>query len=219
MWDLEKESFSRKRFSVHIRRIQHCFAFMGPVSRKIKALQSWENKCESLAVCAGIWIAGWNLTSAVVFALIVAFWMISLNYNVPESPPTMADPIILPPAPTEGTSPHAESSAEHSFNFATLKSRYDQIQSILVRIQKILDSIASFCERIHALLSWRDPVATQLLTMALLGAIFVMAVLGVRFCVCFALCWFLRPPFLREPVPPPPLNFFKRLPSKSDQIL
>ena len=132
----------------------------------------------------------------------------------------MADPILMLPTPTEASSPSAERTPEqHGNPYLLLKSRYDQIQSTLVKIQKILDSIASFCEKVHALISWRDPVATRLLTIGLLIGIVAISLTGVRFCVCFGLCWMLRPPILRDTLPPPPINFFKRLPSKSDQII
>lgn len=128
----------------------------------------------------------------------------------------MTDPVLM--APTEHGS-NEDKSHEVSNPYSALKSRYDQIQSILVRIQKILDTIASFSERIHALLTWRDPVATRALTVALLFVLLAIAVLGIQVCIAFGLCWVLRPPILRDPFPAAPINFFKRLPSRSDQIL
>lgn len=45
-----------------------------------------------------------------------------------------------------------------------------------------------------------------------------LAVLGVPACSTLALFWILRPPFLRDPVPPMPLNMFQRLPTYGDRI-
>lgn len=45
-----------------------------------------------------------------------------------------------------------------------------------------------------------------------------VAVLGVPACTTIALGWILRPPWLRDPVPPMPLNIFQRLPTHGDRI-
>lgn len=215
--DLEKETFSRKRFAMHIRRLQHCFAFLSPISEIVGSLQRWDHPIESTGFCIGIWLAAYNLETVLVLGLLFAFWMMAIHYKIPSCPSSMVDPILLPPTSEPVEQP--QSTSENQNPYSILKSRYDKVQTTIVKIQKILDSIATVCERIHCLLTWKDPVATQMFTICLLLAICAISFLGVRICLCFGLCWMFRPPFLRKPTPPPPSNFFHRLPSRSDQIL
>lgn len=44
-------------------------------------------------------------------------------------------------------------------------------------------------------------------------------VLGLRPLVTLGLLWVFRPPALRDPCPPPPVNFVARLPNRSDVTL
>eukprot|EP00210_Caulerpa_lentillifera_P008307 g7927.t1 len=215
--DLEREVFSRKRLGVHIKRIQQCFSFFPMISKKMESLQSWENPFETIAVILGIWIGLFNVNAVLIISFLLAFLALSISYSASKGPPSMTDPVLM--ASTDHSGGNEEKSHEVSNPYSALKSRYDQIQSILIRIQKILDSIASFSERIHALLTWRDPVATRALTVVLLFAFLAIALLGLQTCIACGVCWLLRPPILRDPFPPAPLNFFKRLPSRSDQIL
>lgn len=61
-------------------------------------------------------------------------------------------------------------------------------------------------------------MATLMFVGLLVLASAALAVLGVPACTTLALFWILRPPFLRDPVPPMPLNIFQRLPTHGDRI-
>ena len=83
----------------------------------------------------------------------------------------------------------------------------------------MLDGWASSIERIQALLTWQDPTASAMLLAGLLGYALALCVLGLRPLVTLGLLWVFRPPVLRDPCPPPPLNFVQRLPTRSDITL
>ncbi|XP_020107237.1 FT-interacting protein 1-like [Ananas comosus] len=100
-----------------------------------------------------------------------------------------------------------------------VRMRYDRLRLRAGRVQTMLGDVAGQAERAHALLSWRDPRATGvfLLFLGLATAVvynvpFWLLLLG------FGL-YYMRHPVLRSRVPPAPVNFYKRLPSKVDMLL
>lgn len=103
--------------------------------------------------------------------------------------------------------------------YQSLKIRYDTITRFLLNVQMILDVIVSFMEKINALITWRDYVATWIFSTLLLIIIFIIAIFGLQLCLCIGFCYLFRPPFMRTKLPGAPINFFHRLPCKSDQML
>jgi len=100
-----------------------------------------------------------------------------------------------------------------------VRMRYDRLRSLAGRIQTVLGDMASQGERIHSLLSWRDPRATASFTIFCLLAAVLLYVTPFRIIVIMFGLYFLRHPRFRDPLPSAPLNFFRRLPALSDRIL
>jgi hypothetical protein len=53
----------------------------------------------------------------------------------------------------------------------------------------------------------------------MLGLALALALLGLRPLATLGLLWVFRPPALRDPCPPPPVNLLGRLPNRSDMTL
>jgi hypothetical protein len=85
-----------------------------------------------------------------------------------------------------------------------------------LQVQNVLDGWAAAGERLHLLLTWRDPVATACFLAALCALCLGLAVIGLRVLVTFGLLWVFRHPALRIPYPPPPAAFALRLPTRRD---
>lgn len=100
-----------------------------------------------------------------------------------------------------------------------VRMRYDRLRSLAGRIQTVLGDMASQGERIHSLLSWRDPRATATFIMFCLLAAVLLYVTPFRVIAIMFGLYFLRHPRFRDPMPSAPLNFFRRLPALSDRIL
>lgn len=83
--------------------------------------------------------------------------------------------------------------------------------------QNALDDVATTIERVLALLTWRDDVATSLLLCVLLVAAAAVWVVGLPALLAAAVLVDIRPPLLRDPVPPQPRLAY--LPSRSDQMV
>ncbi|KMT20632.1 hypothetical protein BVRB_1g006100 [Beta vulgaris subsp. vulgaris] len=100
-----------------------------------------------------------------------------------------------------------------------VRRRYDRLRTIGAKVQSVLGDVAAQGERAQALLSWRDPRASAIfLTICLVAAVIlyatpfqVMALVG-GFSV-------MRHPKFRSKYPATPMNFFRRLPAKTDYLL
>ncbi len=86
------------------------------------------------------------------------------------------------------------------------------------QVQNILDAMSSSAERLQALCNWSDPVATGILVFGLLGASVAVWVLGLQWCLAALILFDLRPPLLRDPWPPPPINLLSWVPSRADHM-
>ncbi|CAL0299212.1 unnamed protein product [Lupinus luteus] len=100
-----------------------------------------------------------------------------------------------------------------------VRIRYDRVRGLAGRAQTLLGDVAAQGERLEALFSWRDPRATGIFAVLCLVASlgfytvpFKGFVMGIGF-------YYMRHPRFRNDMPSIPSNFFRRLPSLSDQIM
>ncbi|GLU06730.1 hypothetical protein SLE2022_237300 [Rubroshorea leprosula] len=100
-----------------------------------------------------------------------------------------------------------------------IRIRYDRLRILGGKVQTVLGDLASQLERAQAILSWRDPRATAIFIMfsLILAAVIYVTPFQVV-AVLIGLYW-LRHPRFRGKLPSAPVNFFKRLPSKTDMLL
>ncbi|CAK7348069.1 unnamed protein product [Dovyalis caffra] len=100
-----------------------------------------------------------------------------------------------------------------------VRFRYDRLRSVAGRIQTVVGDVATQGERVQALLSWRDPRAT---TVFLIFCVVVAIVLYATPFQVLALLggfYFMRHPRFRQRTPSAPINFFRRLPARTDSML
>lgn len=214
--NLEHETFARKRTKVHVRRMRVMFSALAPVKRKWGQLKTWENPWESIFGCLLCALFAFFPKFFIAAVLMYFAGLMSLGYRSPSQPPLMDEnPLVLEETKNDKNAVDADS---HN-PYISLKAKYDKLNLIAIKVQNALDMLATFMERIHALVTWRDPMATRLFTLVLFIIAVVVLAFGLRITLCIALVWQLRPPCLQKPTPPPPVSFFVRLPSKSDQVL
>ena len=100
-----------------------------------------------------------------------------------------------------------------------VRMRYDRLRSVAGRVQSVIGDLATQGERALSILSWRDPRATAIvIILALFSAVFLYVTPFQVVAVLIGLYW-LRHPRFRSKLPSVPVNFFKRLPAKSDMLL
>ncbi|KAM2046827.1 hypothetical protein ACFX1T_005569 [Malus domestica] len=100
-----------------------------------------------------------------------------------------------------------------------VRMRYDRLRSIAGRVKTFVDDLATQGERFQSLLSWRDPRATTLFVTFCLIAAIVLYVTPFQVVAFLAGIYVLRHPRFRHKLPSVPLNFFRRLPARSDSML
>ncbi|KAB5560597.1 hypothetical protein DKX38_005554 [Salix brachista] len=100
-----------------------------------------------------------------------------------------------------------------------LKTRYDRLRGIAGRLMIMIGDLATQLERIHALVSWRDPRATTMFLIFCLIACVLALQVQFRYLVLVTWTYAMRPPRLRVGIPSIPQNFLRRLPAKTDSML
>nr|GMD48042.1 protein QUIRKY [Ipomoea batatas] len=100
-----------------------------------------------------------------------------------------------------------------------IRIRYDRLRALAGRAQTLLGDVAAQGERLEALFNWRDPRATGIFVVVCLLASLMFYMVPFKAFVLGAGLYYLRHPRFRGDMPSIPVNFFKRLPPLSDQIL
>ncbi|KAI7744813.1 hypothetical protein M8C21_020953 [Ambrosia artemisiifolia] len=100
-----------------------------------------------------------------------------------------------------------------------IRMRYDRLRSFSGKIQTVVGDIATQGERLQSLLSWRDPRATALFVIFCLIAAIVLYVTPFQVVALITGFYVLRHPRFRHRLPSVPLNYFRRLPAKTDCML
>eukprot|EP00890_Picochlorum_soloecismus_P000821 jgi/Picsp_1/173/NSC_00173-R1_unc-13-like protein len=103
--------------------------------------------------------------------------------------------------------------------YLVLKNKYESVINIIFKVQTFADMFASFLERLLALGTWADPLATSLILVVILVFCVILAVLGFRPLMSALLCFLIRPPRMRSPWTPGPVSFFLKLPSRGDRLV
>lgn len=100
-----------------------------------------------------------------------------------------------------------------------VRMRYDRLRSIAGRVQSVVGDMATQGERLESLLSWRDPRATTLFVTFCFIAAIVLYVTPFQIVLLITGFYVLRHPRFRQKLPSVPINFFRRLPTRSDCML
>ncbi|KAE8098862.1 hypothetical protein FH972_016896 [Carpinus fangiana] len=130
-----------------------------------------------------------------------------------------------PPPTDTRLSAHPDELDEEIDSFPTsrppdiVRMRYDRLRSIAGGIQTAVGDLATQGERLQSLLSWRDPRATALFVIFCLVAVIVLYVTPFQVVSLLTGFYLLRHPRFRDKLPSAPLNFFRRLPARTDCML
>ncbi|KAL3510606.1 hypothetical protein ACH5RR_030007 [Cinchona calisaya] len=100
-----------------------------------------------------------------------------------------------------------------------IRVRYDRLRALAGRAQTLLGDVAAQGERLEALFNWRDPRATGIFVVVCLIASLVFYIVPFKAFVLGSGFYYFRHPRFRDDMPSVPINFFRRLPPLSDQII
>ncbi|XP_054784089.1 FT-interacting protein 3-like [Prosopis cineraria] len=220
MSDTDSHKWSMRRSKANFYRLMQVFHGLLSVGRWMWEVSRWKNPVMTVLVhilfMMLVCFPELILPTIFLYMFVIGMWKWRFR---PRNPPHMnirisqAD-VVMPDELDEefDTFPTTKSSD-------IVRYRYDRLRSVAGRIQSVVGDIATQGERIHALLSWRDPRATAIFMILCLVVAFVLYVIPFQIMVLFAGFYFMRHPKLRHKMPSAPVNFFRRLPALTDTMM
>ncbi|PWA62737.1 C2 calcium-dependent membrane targeting [Artemisia annua] len=184
-------------------------------------IYSWKNPVSTIIIHILFFIAVLYptliLPSSFLYLSLLGIW----NYRYrPTYPPHMNTRL------SHADNVHPDELDEECDTFPTslpggyiLKMRYDRLRSISGRLQTLAGDLATQGERIQSLLSWRDPAATTVFVVFCLIAAFVLYATPFYVVIVQIGLSVLRHPRFRSKLPSVPLNFIRRLPTRTGSML
>ncbi|KNA10154.1 hypothetical protein SOVF_146980 [Spinacia oleracea] len=220
MLDVDIHMFSLRRSKANFFRIMSVLSGISAVCRWFNDVCTWRNPITTclvhvlflILVCYPELI----LPTIFLYLFVIGVW----NYRFrPRTPPHMDARI------SHAEHVHPDELDEEFDTFPTsrpnevVRMRYDRLRSVAGRVQAVVGDLATQGERAQALLSWRDPRGTAIfIFLSLIFAVFLYVTPFQVIAVLVGL-YMLRHPRFRSKMPSVPVNFFKRLPAKSDMLL
>ncbi|TXG53375.1 hypothetical protein EZV62_022544 [Acer yangbiense] len=220
MLDVDYHMWSLRRSKANFYRIMSLLSGVTAVCKWFNDICIWRNPITTclvhvlflILVCYPELI----LPTIFLYLFVIGIW----NYRFrPRHPPHMDARL------SQADRTHPDELDEEFDSFPTsrptdiARMRYDRLRSVAGRVQTVVGDLASQGERAQAILSWRDPRGTAIFI--IFSLIWAVCLYITPFQVIAVLVglYLLRHPRFRSKLPSVPVNFFKRLPSKSDMLL
>ncbi|KAJ8900645.1 hypothetical protein K2173_025422 [Erythroxylum novogranatense] len=220
MSDTHSHLWSMRRSKANFFRLMTVFSSIFAVGRWFGDVCMWKNPITTVLVhvlfVMLVCFPELILPTVFLYMFLIGLW----NYRFrPRYPPHMNTRISYADAV------HPDELDEEFDTFPTTRSseiirmRYDRLRSVAGRIQTVVGDVATQGERIQALLSWRDPRATIMFVSFCLMAAVVLYATPVQVLAVMGGFYFMRHPRFRHRTPSAPINFFRRLPARTDSML
>ncbi|KAL6651746.1 hypothetical protein ACP70R_010671 [Stipagrostis hirtigluma subsp. patula] len=220
MTDFDSHLWSMRRSKANFFRLMSVFSGLFAVSKWFNGVCAWRNPITTVLVhilyIMLVCFPELILPTVFLYMFLIGIW----NYRYrPRYPPHMNTKI------SHAEAVHPDELDEEFDTFPTSRSpeivrmRYDRLRSVAGRIQTVVGDIATQGERVQALLSWRDPRATAIFVLFCLIAAIVLYVTPLQVLAALAGFYVMRHPRFRHRLPSVPVNFFRRLPARTDSML
>ncbi|KAL2552981.1 C2 calcium/lipid-binding plant phosphoribosyltransferase family protein [Forsythia ovata] len=220
MTDADSHLWSMRRSKANFFRLMSVFSGILSVGRWFKEVCMWRNPITSVLVhvlfIMLVCFPELIFPTVFVYMFLIGLW----NYRFrPRYPPHMNTRLSY----ADSVPPDELDEEFDTFptrqNTDVVRMRYDRLRSVAGRIQTVIGDIASQGERMQALLSWRDPRATIIFMAFCILAAIVLYAVPFQLLIVLTGCYVMRHPRFRHKLPPVPLNFFRRLPARTDSML
>lgn len=220
MLDVDYHMFSLRRSKANFFRIMSLLSGISYVCRWFQGICFWKNPLTTILVHVLFLILVCYpeliLPTIFLYLFVIGLW----NYRLrPRLPPHMDARL------SQAENTHPDELDEEFDTFPTsrpsdiVRMRYDRLRSVAGRVQTVIGDLATQGERALSILGWRDPRATAIfIIFSLIWAVLLYVTPFQVVAVLIGL-YILRHPRFRSKLPSVPVNFFKRLPSRSDSLL
>ncbi|EHA8589113.1 FT-interacting protein 3 [Cocos nucifera] len=220
MTDAHSHLWSMRRSKANFFRLMSVFSGLFSVGKWFGDVCAWKNPITTVLVhilfVMLVCFPELILPTIFLYMFLIGLW----NYRFrPRYPPHMNTRI------SHADAAHPDELDEEFDTFPTSRSaelvrmRYDRLRSVAGRIQTVVGDVATQGERLQLLLSWRDPRATMMFLIFCLLAAMVLYVTPFQVLAVIAGFFLMRHPRFRHKLPSLPLNFFRRLPARTDSLL
>ncbi|KAI3980710.1 hypothetical protein MKX01_025275 [Papaver californicum] len=220
MLDVDSHMWSMRRSRANFFRIMGVLSGLIAVARWFDQICVWKNPLATVLIhilfIILVLYPELILPTVFLYLFLIGVWYFRWR---PRNPPHMDTRLSL------ADNVHPDELDEEFDTFPTsrpndiVRMRYDRLRSVAGRIQTVVGDLATQGERLQSLLSWRDPRATALFVTFCLIAAVVLYVTPFRVVALIAGFYVLRHPRFRHRLPSVPLNFFRRLPARTDSML
>ncbi|KAF7020036.1 hypothetical protein CFC21_033161 [Triticum aestivum] len=220
MSDFDSHLWSMRRSKANFFRLMNVFSGLFAISKWFSGVCAWRNPITTVLVhilfIMLVCFPELILPTVFLYMFLIGIW----NYRYrPRYPPHMNTKI------SHAEAVHPDELDEEFDTFPTSRSqevvrmRYDRLRSVAGRIQTVVGDIATQGERVQALLSWRDPRATAIFVLFCFIAAIVLYVTPLQVLAALGGFYAMRHPRFRHRLPSTPVNFFRRLPARTDSML
>ncbi|WOL06071.1 FT-interacting protein 1-like [Canna indica] len=222
MWmsDAKAHLWSMRRTKANLQRLISVFSHVIAAARWFNGVRLWKNPFTTvlvhIVVVIIIFLPGLILPTAFLYMSMITFWNFWFRPRKPLHMNTMisqVEEVNLDELDEEFDTYPTSRSQE------MLRMRYDRLRQVALKIQMAVGDMATQGERVHLLLSWKDPRATAMFMVFCLIAAMVFYVIPFQVVVIFARFYVIRHPKLRGEMPSVAANFFRRLPARTDNLL
>lgn len=220
MSDVESHLWSMRRSKANFSRLMSVFSGVIAVGRWFNDVCLWKNPLTTVLVhilfVMLVCFPELIVPTIFLYSFLIGLW----NYqHRPRHPPHMNTRI------SQADSVHPDELDEEFDSFPSIrnqdlvKMRYDRLRSVAGRIQTVVGDIATQGERLQMLLNWRDPRATAIFLVFCVFAAMVVYLTPFSVLVVVSGFYMMRHPRFRQKMPSATINFFRRLPARTDSML
>ncbi|XP_044506391.1 FT-interacting protein 3-like [Mangifera indica] len=220
MLDVDSHMWSMRRSKANFFRIMNVLSGLISVGKWFDQICNWKNPITTILIhilfIILILYPELILPTIFLYLFLIGIW----NFRRRSRHPPHMDMRL-----SHAEAAHPDELDEEFDTFPTsrgsdiVRPRYDRLRSIGGRVQTVIGDLATQGERFQSLLSWRDPRATTLFVIFCLIAAVVLYVTPIQIIALLLGFYVLRHPRFRHKLPSIPLNFFRRLPARSDSML
>ncbi|KAG4134356.1 hypothetical protein ERO13_D08G152000v2 [Gossypium hirsutum] len=220
MSDANAHLWSMRRSKANFLRLTSVFSGLFSAGNWFGEVCTWKNPITTVPVhilfAMLVCFPELILPTVFLYMFLIGVW----NYRYrPRYPPHMNTSLSCADAVSPDELDEEFESFPASKSSDIVRMRYDRLRSVAGRIQTVVGDIATQGERLQALLSWRDPRATTIFVLLCLVAAIVLYVTPFQMIALLAGFYVMRHPRFRHKTPSAPINFFRRLPARTDSML